>query len=376
MLTVGWATLRTAAVSAAGATLALFLTVGAASAGPGGISCNYGGPSSTQSCGSVLSNFLGNMISETAGTSVGEAISDAVKAAFGSGGSGQPLGFAGEPVKDAPATRAINALAYGEDGLAYNSAPMANWVAWGDLRGTHWTGPNSNNFSGDQANALFGLGYQPGGNVTFGVFGGIETADYMATVIPGTLKSTGYTIGTYAGWQFLPNWRLDGAVAWSALDMQTVVIGTGNFDGHRWLVTGGLTGEFHHGGLVLEPSARIAAAFEHHDAYTDSNALSTPAENSTVGIASVGGKISYPMMTQMGVFAPFVGLYGDYRFSNNKNMLQPETHAVTGLTGRVAGGASLKLPTGAKLTLDMSFAGLGSGEYGVWSAHGQVAIPF
>lgn len=376
MLAIVWAAVRATAFAVVGAMLGLLVAVAPAAAGPGGINCAYSSLSTDQTCGSVLSNFLGNMISQTTGVGVGEAIADAVKSAFG-GGSSQPLGFTGEPVKDAPATRAINALAYGEDGLAYTGAPASNWVVWGDIRGTHWTGPTSNNFWGDQQNALFGIGYRPGSDVTFGVFGGAESASYSAAVIPGMLSSSGWTIGTYAGWQFMPNWRLDGAVAWSALDYNAIVVfDTGTYSGSRWLVTGGLTGEFHHGGLILEPSARVAASFEHHDAYTNSALVTTPAESATVGVVSFGGKASYPVMTSLGVFTPFIGLYGDYRFSNNGNMLQPETHAVTGLTARVSGGAALTLPTGAKVTVDMNFAGLGSQAYSVWSAHGQLSIPF
>ena len=44
----------------------------------------------------------------------------------------------------------------------------------------------------------------------------------------------------------------------------------GSFLGHRWLVTGGLTGLYKTlYGLEIEPSARVYALWEHEDAYVD-----------------------------------------------------------------------------------------------------------
>ena len=44
----------------------------------------------------------------------------------------------------------------------------------------------------------------------------------------------------------------------------------GNFIGHRWLVSGGFTGSYGWQAVLLEPSARVFALWEHENAYTDS----------------------------------------------------------------------------------------------------------
>ena len=92
----------------------------------------------------------------------------------------------------------------------------------------------------------------------------------------------------------------------------------GNFIGHRWLVTGGFTGSYGWRAVLLEPSARVFALWEHENAYTDSLGTLQTDRNFATGRASGGVKVSYPLAWSSTTnVAPYLGLYGDYYFSRD-----------------------------------------------------------
>ena len=105
-----------------------------------------------------------------------------------------------------------------------------------------------------------------------GVLGGYEHFDYSSQAFQRRAgEEMAGTTGAYMGWRILPNVRFDAGGAWSDIFVDdTSGMATGNFLGHRWLVTGGLTGTYDWRAFVLEPSARVYALWEHENAYTDS----------------------------------------------------------------------------------------------------------
>jgi len=94
---------------------------------------------------------------------------------------------------------------------------------------------------------------------------------------------------------------------------------SGNFTGTRWLVNGGLTGTYPWQMLVIEPSARVFAIWEHENAFTDSLGTFQPARNFETGRASAGVKAIYPFAWTSSTVAlsPYAGLYADYYFSKD-----------------------------------------------------------
>jgi hypothetical protein len=113
---------------------------------------------------------------------------------------------------------------------------------------------------------------------------------------------------------------LDAGAAWSDIFANdTAGTANGNFTGTRWLVSGGLIGTYPWQMLVLEPSARVFAIWEHENAFTDSLGTFQPARNFETGRASAGVKAIYPFAWTSSTVAlsPYAGLYADYCFSKD-----------------------------------------------------------
>src|SRR6202158_1428998 len=199
------------------------------------------------------------------------------------------------------------------------------WLLWADVRGSgidRWgstMGTGSALLYGTQVNALMGLTRKLTPNFLIGVAGGYETFDYTSQDLNGKLKGNGLTVGSYLGWRLSPAIRFDAAVAYSGIGYDgTAATAQGNFDGHRWMVSSGLTGNTKAYGFDIEPSAKIYALWEHENAYTDSLGTHQADRDFATGRASAGVKLAYPFAWSDTVaLAPYVGLYGDYYFTHD-----------------------------------------------------------
>jgi hypothetical protein len=95
---------------------------------------------------------------------------------------------------------------------------------------------------GCQINALLGLAHRLTPNFLVGALGGYEIFDYRSDALSGHLKGDGWTVGSYLGWRFAAGLRFDAATAYSGIGYDgTAGTATGNFSGHRWLVSSALT---------------------------------------------------------------------------------------------------------------------------------------
>ncbi len=150
---------------------------------------------------------------------------------------------------------------------------------------------------GDQINATAGLTRKLTPDFLIGAFGGYEHFDYSSDALNGRLKGDGWTVGSYLGWRLNSAVRLDLAVARSGIDFNgTAGTATGTFPAGRWLVSSGLTGTYRWQALVLQPSARVYALWEHESAYTDSLGTLQTERNFSTGRASAGAKVGYPFV--------------------------------------------------------------------------------
>ena len=244
------------------------------------------------------------------------------------------------------------------------AAPSRDWLAWIDVRGTDF---NRNTFGSDlkgrQVNAIAGLTRKFTPNFLVGVLGGYEHFDYSSQAFNGVLKGEGWTTGAYLGWRLTPNLRFDAGGAWSdILASDAAGMASGNFIGHRWLATGGFTGTYGWRAVVLEPSARVFALWEHENAYTDSLGTLQTERNFATGRASGGIKVSYPLAWSSTTnLAPYVGLYGDYYFSRDDATTVGLTTVplLQGWSGRVTGGVAMTFGRGA-LSAGGEYGGIGS----------------
>jgi hypothetical protein len=279
------------------------------------------------------------------------------------------LGYAGGMPTKAPPAAATS-----------SSAPH-DWLAWINVRGTdYFRGTFGDDLKGDQVDAFAGLTRRISANFVVGAFGGYEHFDYSSQAFNGVLKGDGWSVGAYLGWKLAPNLRFDAGTAWSDLRANdTAGTASGNFSGTRWLVNGGLTGTYPWQMLVLEPSARVFALWEHENAYTDSLGTFQPARSFETGRASIGTKAIYPLAWTSSTVAvsPYAGLYADYYFSKDDAQTVGLTTVplLQGFSARATGGLAASFAGGATLGAGGEFCGLGSTTHiWTWTARGR--IPF
>ena len=155
----------------------------------------------------------------------------------------------------------------------------------------------------------------------------------------------------------------------------------GNFTGHRWLTTVGVTGDLWLAILrPIEPSARVYALWEHENAYTDTLGTLQTARDFSTGRASGGVKLSYPVAwSATTILTPYVGLYGDYYF-NSDSAGAPAPGAIPfivldGWSARAIGGLTAKFDNGAQLAIGAERGGIG-GSFGLWTYRARASLPF
>jgi subtilisin family serine protease len=259
-------------------------------------------------------------------------------------------------------------------------APSHDWLAWIDVRGTDFS---SNSFDtdlkGTQVNALAGLTRRTAANFLVGVLVGYEHFDYTSQAFNGVLKGDGWTTGAYLGWRFAPNLRFDAAAAWSDIFVNNIAgTAAGDFTGHRWLATGGVTGTYGWQSFVLEPSARVYALWEHENSYTDSLGTLQSDRNFVTGRTSGGVKVSYPFAWSSAVnLAPYAGLYSEYYFSRDDALAAGLTTVplLAGWSARATAGVAATFGDGAQLAAGGEYGGIGGNTH-IWTWRVRGRVPF
>jgi uncharacterized repeat protein (TIGR01451 family) len=265
------------------------------------------------------------------------------------------------------------------------------WLLWADVRGSgvdRWgstLGVGQSLLYGSQVNALLGLTRKLTPTFLVGFVGGYETFDYTSQDLSGKLKGNGWTVGSYLGWKLTSSIRFDAAVAYSGIGYDgTAGTAQGNFDGSRWMVSSGLTGNYKTYGFDVEPSAKIYALWEHENAYTDSLGTHQADHDFATGRASGGVKLSYPLAwTDSIAFAPYVGLYGDYYFTGDDAAVivaagalpLASTPLLDGWSARTTAGFAARFASGAAISVGGELGGIGSDTH-IWTYRARAAVPF
>jgi uncharacterized repeat protein (TIGR01451 family) len=380
------------------------------------------------------------VIAQNSGQAISGAIDDAIEDGFGDGGelispngSGIRFNFAADPEPPGRANRDNMASDRGTNifakdntgprgqsgiGIARSSrnssrvddafaamassamptkAPPAtvrapkDWLLWADVRGSgidRWgssSGSSQAQLYGWQVNTLVGLTRRVTPSFLVGVVGGYETFDYTSQDLNGKLKGDGWTVGSYLGWKLTSSIRFDLAVAYSGIGYDgTAGTAHGNFDGHRWMVSSGFTGDYKAYGFTFEPSAKVYALWEHENAYTDSLGTRQGDRDFSTGRASGGVKLIYPYeWSESLALAPYVGLYGDYYFTydNAADLSSADTSPLAstplldGCSARVTGGLAAKLAGGSSIGLEAELGGIGS-DVAIWTFRARGNVPF
>ena len=303
------------------------------------------------------------------------------------------------PIGSSGSSRIDNAFAAIDQQMPTKAKPKAyrearDWLFWIDVRGSgidRWssaaapgTGTTQTSLYGSQVNALMGLTYRAAPNVLVGAIAGYETFSYTEQDINGKLTGDGWTVGSYLGWRITPTLRYDAAVAYSQIGYNGVAgAAQGNFTGNRWLFATGLTGTYKMQDLLIEPSARVYALWEHENAYVDTLGTLQTARDFTSGRASGGVKLSYPLAWLDRVaLSPYVGVYGDYYFSRDDaaalaagGLALASTPQLDGWSARLTGGLNARLSGGEMLGAGAEYGGLGS-DVRIWRFTAKARVPF
>jgi hypothetical protein len=357
---------------------------------------NDGGNLITPGGGGIRFNFSADPDQPQAATA-GADVSDRWNGSYGRSDGGLPGSANSYTQPQLPQGRsrvdnafaAINRNATSVKAPAFRYVEPKNWLLWADVTGSgidRWGSSTSTPLLyGSQINALLGLTRRGAPNLLVGAFGGYETFDYRSDALSGHLKGDGWTLGSYLGWRFAPGLRFDAAAAYSGIGYDgTAGIATGNFSGHRWLVSSGLTGNNKAYGFDIEPSAKLYALWERENAYTDS--LGTLQEDRTffTGRASGGIKLSYPWLTSAAVMlAPYAGFYADDYFTGDDAAALALAGAVPlasvplldGWSARATGGLAARLGNEATVALGAELGGIGSNVQ-IWTFRGRASVPF
>jgi len=355
------------------------------------LSCGGGvgmGPPRNDSQNARTAQIIG---SKAVGLASGAAITGAIDGAIADGlnGSRTPSGAttaaptaalsAGAPFGLGAGSEQMNLGRTASPRVDPPSAVTSEWKPWLSVHGSSWDRDDSNRGSikGNQINATVGLGNLIAPNVLIGVVGGYENFNYHFDGIDARLQGDGLTAGAYAAWAFTRTLRFDVKGAFTALSYNdSAGTAAGSFDAKRWLVSTGITGTYGMNGFVVEPSSRLYALWERQDAWTDSLGTSQAERSFSVGRLSTGAKVGYPWQAAGITVVPYVGLYGDYRFSSGDELPvnQPFVGLSDGWSARVTTGAVIAF-TGGRLSIEGELGDIGSGDP-LWSISVRGSIPF
>jgi hypothetical protein len=268
----------------------------------------------------------------------------------------------------------------GPAGRTYTKAPPGvydlDWNAWVDARATSF---DQNDTHGTQFNFTSGIGRSITPNLLIGVLTGYQHLNLSVDSLAGKMSGDGGTLGAYAAYRFIPNWSADGMIGrsdiWYAAATGTA---SGSFTGSRWLGSSGLTGGYQFTAFMLEPSARIYTLQEGENAWTDSLGISRTSRMFTESRVSTGGKLTYPWEAAGVQISPYLGSYGDYRFSTDNSLPVdvPSVGLKDGWSGRATTGVTFAGGRGGpSFTLGGELGGIGAG-YDIWSATARLNLPF
>ncbi|MGE0564401.1 MAG: autotransporter outer membrane beta-barrel domain-containing protein [Pseudolabrys sp.] len=333
-----------------------------------------------------VTKSVAGVSSQTVVNQIGGAIGDA----FGGGGNPIPIGPGGVTIHFAAVPKseverrtdeAFSALAYNGSGRKppERAGPYREWSAWLDLRGAGWHNHSANSgMNGNQANATGGIARKLTPDFLIGIYGGYDHSKYDVSVTNSEMRSNGGSIGTYMGWRIAPMLRFDASLGYGRISYSTKSgTATGTFDGNRVMASSNLTGSFGIERYRIEPSASVFALWERQTAWTDSLGTAQASRTFSAGRTSLGSKVIREFDCGSLLLAPYVGFYGDWRFSSDNATAggTPVVGIGDGWSGRATTGVVLTARNRASLTIGGEYGGLGA-AYKIWTGNIRANVPF
>lgn len=372
----------------------------------------------------VISNFLGRRADQITANEP-DLVQRLTRRGGGSGGSALPLGFVGNgstdhfnlafgtslsEIKGASAMTASGALgqlmAYGpkdvdrrienSQSLAFASssggadlmqgseayaqpvAPVSRFDVW--IRG-QWAHVDDRTSESDIGLLYVGADYLINPDFLVGFLAQFDWMDQKDATEDISVDGVGWLAGPYVVARLHQNLLFDGRVAWGQSDNNVNPLGlyTDDFDTDRWLAKAQLTGDFRMGDWRFSPSVRAIYFEENQKAYTDSLGLMIDSQTVSLGRVTFSPEVSYVFRTDTMEVEPHIGLQGIWDFDKAEIVDLSSGLAVgssADIRARVEGGLAFRLASGASLTADAFYDGIGVDDLDMYGSSLKVRVPF
>ncbi len=191
----------------------------------------------------------------------------------------------------------------------------------------------------------------------------------------------GWLAGPYIATRLNDNLIFDGRIAWgqSENEVSPFRTYTDQFDGKRWLIKGGLTGEFDFASLTIAPQLGLMYFKESQKSYTDFSNVFMPKQTVKLGRMTFGPTVSSRLLTWDGSsLLPHLSLIAiwDFESAGSRDLSTGiPTASNEGLRGRLEGGLTAAIEGGITLQGNGFFDGIGSSNFRAYGAGAKLVIP-
>jgi len=237
-------------------------------------------------------------------------------------------------------------------------------------------------YDGTQFDIVSGIDYRASKDAIIGLLFGYGRTDFDIndSGTTGSFEANGYSAGPYIGLRLDDHVYLDALLVYTRSDYDSASGSTtGQFDADR--ITGALNlrGKYPlENGMILEPIIGLIYAHEKQEAYADSGGTNHNALTIKAGRVSVGPKLTLaPHQMENGKLTPWVGLKGEYDFSNQSRGATsslPDLSSFFSLRAQI--GLDSLFEDGSKISLKGDLSGLGSNKYIGLGGQIRYDVPF
>ena len=213
------------------------------------------------------------------------------------------------------------------------------------------------------------------------ILGGLAQFDWAkddSGVIDSSVDGHGWMVGPYFSARVHENIYLDLRAAWGRSNNDIDVAGaTASFDTTRWLVHGGLAGNWFYDAWRITPSAQLDYVKESSDSYTNSAGTFVPGQDVSLGRLQFGPEFGYRIVhTGDSFIEPFGAIRGVWDFDNpNVAIIDGFVVGPGDFWGRLEGGLNWVRADGLYVRGSATWDGMGASDYNGYTLQGTVNVP-
>lgn len=200
-----------------------------------------------------------------------------------------------------------------------------------------------------------------------------ETSGVLASKVDGE----GWMVGPYISAQLHRNIFLDLRAAAGRSSNNLDIAGvTGSFDTVRWMVTGGLSGDWREGPWRFTPMTHLAYIEEKQERFTDSSSTVVPDQHVSLGRMTFGPEIGYGTRVDDTVIEPYGSIKGVWNFDRSDSpIINGQSTGTGSFWGQLGIGVDVLMPANTAFRVGLVYDGLGASSYQSLTAQGQLSIP-